>query len=322
MLISAAAILIGLLLLFWGADRLVVGAGATARNLGVPPILIGLIIVGFATSAPEMLISAVASMDNAPALAVGNALGSNIANLGLVLGTAIMICPIAVQSETLRREFPAVLAATMLTLLLFLDNQLSRLDAVVLFVALGILTVWIIVVGSRASISDPIRAEPEAESWEDIPARKATFWLVIGLVTLLGGAELMVNGGIDVARRIGVSELVVGVTVVAVGTSLPELAVAITGSLKGESDLVLGNVLGSNIFNVLAVIGIAGAIQPHDFDDGVLTLHFALMSILTLGVFLLAYNRRTRVQLTRSSGGVLLATFLIYQVFVLWESLS
>lgn len=322
MLISAAAILIGLLLLFWGADRLVVGAGATARNLGVPPILIGFIIVGFATSAPEMLISAVASMGNAPALAVGNALGSNIANLGLVLGTAIMICPIAVQSETLRREFPAVLAATMLTLLLFLDNQLSRLDAVVLFVALGILTVWIIVVGSRASISDPIRAEPEAELWEDIPARKATFWLVIGLVTLLGGAELMVNGGIDVARRIGVSELVVGVTVVAVGTSLPELAVAIAGSLKGESDLVLGNVLGSNIFNVLAVIGIAGAIQPHDFDDGVLTLHFALMSILTLGVFLLAYNRRTRVQLTRSSGGVLLATFLIYQVFVLWESLS
>ena len=322
MLISAAAILIGLLLLFWGADRLVVGAGATARNLGVPPILIGLIIVGFATSAPEMLISAVASMDNAPALAVGNALGSNIANFGLVLGTAIMICPIAVQSETLRREFPAVLAATMLTLLLFLDNQLSRLDAVVLFVALGILTVWIIVVGSRASISDPIRAEPEAEFWEDIPARKATFWLVIGLVTLLGGAELMVNGGIDVARRIGVSELVVGVTIIAVGTSLPELAVAIAGSLKGESDLVLGNVLGSNIFNVLAVIGIAGAIRPHDFDDGVLTLHFALMSILTLGVFLLAYNRRTRVQLTRSSGGVLLATFLIYQVFVLWESLS
>ncbi len=322
MLISAAAILIGLLLLFWGADRLVVGAGATARNLGVPPILIGLIIVGFATSAPEMLISAVASMDNAPALAVGNALGSNIANLGLVLGTAILICPIAVQSETLRREFPAVLAATALTLLLFLDNQLSRFDSVVLLLALGLLTVWIVVVGSRASISDPIRAESEAEFWEDISARKATFWLVIGLVTLLGGAELMVNGGIDVARRIGVSELVVGVTVVAVGTSLPELAVAIAGSLKGESDLVIGNVLGSNIFNLLAVIGIAGAIRPHEFDDGVLTLHFALMSILTLGVFLLAYNRRTRVQLTRSSGGVLLATFLIYQAFVLWESLS
>ena len=322
MLISVAAVLIGLLLLFWGADRLVVGAGATARNLGVPPILIGLVIVGFATSAPEMLISAVASMDNAPALAVGNALGSNIANLGLVLGIAILICPIAVQSETLRREFPAVLAATVLTLLLFLDNEISRLDAVVLLLALGALTIWIIIVGSRSSVFDPIRADSEAEFRGGMPAGKATFWLVIGLVTLLGGAELMVNGGIDVARRIGVSELVVGVTIVAVGTSLPELAVAIAGSLKGESDLVLGNVLGSNIFNLLAVIGIAGAIRPHHFDDGVLTLHFALMSILTFGVFLLAYNRRSRVQLTRSSGGVLLATFLIYQVFVLWESLS
>jgi len=322
MLMSAAAVLVGLLLLFWGADRLVVGAGATARNLGIPPILIGLVIVGFATSAPEMLISAVASMDNAPALAVGNALGSNIANLGLVLGTAILICPIAVQSETLRREFPAVLAATVLTLLLFLDNELSRLDAVVLLLALGILTVWIVFVGSKSSVFDPIRADSEAEFRANISAGKATFWLVIGLVTLLGGAELMVNGGIDVARRLGVSELVLGVTVVAVGTSLPELAVAIAGSLKAESDLVLGNVLGSNIFNLLAVIGIAGAIRPHDFDDGVLTLHFTLMSILTLGVFLLAYNRRTRVQLTRSSGGVLLATFLIYQVFVLWESLS
>jgi len=322
MLISAAAVLIGLLLLFWGADRLVVGAGATARNLGVSPILIGLVVVGFATSAPEMLISALASMDNAPALAVGNALGSNIANLGLVLGTAILICPLAVQSETLRREFPAVLAATVLALLLFLDNQISRLDAVMLLVALGALTVWIIIVGSKSSVFDPIRADSEAEFRADIPARKATFWLVIGLLTLLGGAELMVNGGIDVARRLGVSELVLGITVVAVGTSLPELAVAIAGSLKGESDLVLGNVLGSNIFNLLAVMGIAGAIRPHEFDDGVLTLHFAFMGILTLGVFLLASNRRSRVQLTRASGGVLLATFLIYQSFVLWDSLS
>jgi len=322
MLISAAAVLIGLLLLFWGADRLVVGAGATARNLGVSPILIGLVVVGFATSAPEMLISALASMDNAPALAIGNALGSNIANLGLVLGTAILICPLAVQSETLRREFPAVLAATVLALLLFLDNQISRLDAVMLLVALGALTVWIIIVGSKSSVFDPIRADSEAEFRADIPARKATFWLVIGLLTLLGGAELMVNGGIDVARRLGVSELVLGITVVAVGTSLPELAVAIAGSLKGESDLVLGNVLGSNIFNLLAVMGIAGAIRPHEFDDGVLTLHFAFMGILTLGVFLLASNRRSRVQLTRASGGVLLATFLIYQSFVLWDSLS
>jgi cation:H+ antiporter len=322
MLISAAAVLIGLLLLFWGADRLVVGAGATARNLGVPPILIGLVIVGFATSAPEMLISAVASIDNAPALAIGNALGSNIANLGLVLGVAILICPLAVQSDALRREFPAVLAATMLTLLVFIDRQISRLDAIVLISALVALTTWIIVVGSKSSVFDPIRADSEAEFKAHIPAVKATLWLVVGLITLLGGAELMVNGSIDVARRMGVSELVLGVTVVAVGTSLPELAVAISGALKSETDLVIGNVLGSNIFNLLAVIGIAGAIRPHELDDAALTLHFPLMAILTLGVFMLAYNSRARIQLTRPIGGVLLATFLIYQTFVLWESLS
>ena len=322
MLLSSAAILIGLLLLFWGADRFVVGAGATARNLGVSPVLIGLVIVGFATSAPEMLISAVASLDGAPGLAVGNALGSNIANLGLVLGTAIVIYPLTIHSDTVRREFRALLAATGLTLLLFLDAEVSRRDAVVLLAALGILAVWTIVLVSRPSVSDPIRVEYEAEIPSGVPPGKATFWLAVGLVTLLGGAELMVRGATDAARLMGVSDLVLGVTVVAVGTSLPELAVAVTGALKGEYGLVLGNVLGSNIFNLLAVIGIAGAIQPLSLDADVLTLHFPLMGVLTLVVFLLAYNRRVKVQLTRPVGSALLAVFLIYQGFVVWTSLN
>ncbi len=322
MLLSAAAILIGLLLLFWGADRFVVGAGATARNLGVSPVLIGLVIVGFATSAPEMLISALASLNGAPGLAVGNALGSNIANLGLVLGTAILIYPLRIHSETVRREFRALMAATGLTLLLFLDNDLSRIDGVVLLAALGILAVWTIVLVSKPSVADPIRVEYAAEIPGDIAPGKATFWLAVGLVTLLGGAELMVKGATDVARLMGVSELVLGVTVVAVGTSLPELAVAVAGALKREYGLVLGNVLGSNIFNLLAVIGIAGIIQPHSFDAGVLSLHFPLMGVLTLAVFILAYNRRVEVQLTRPIGGALLAVFLIYQGFVVWASLN
>ncbi len=320
MLLSAAEILIGLLLLYWGADRLVVGAAATARNLGVSAILVGLVIVGFATSAPEMLISAVASMDDAPALAVGNALGSNVANLGLVLGTAILICPLAVHSQTLRREFPAVLAATGITLLLFLDNEISRVDALILLASLGGMTVWIIVLGSRSSVFDPIRAEYEAEIPADMPPRRATVWLVVGLIMLLGGAELMVNGATDVAVLMGVSELVLGVTIVAVGTSLPELAVAVAGALKKEPDLVLGNVLGSNIFNLLAVVGIAGAIHPLSLETSVLTLHFPVMGALTLAVFILAYNRRARVQLTRPIGGALLATFLMYQGFVVWTA--
>ncbi len=322
MLLSAAAILIGLPLLFWGADRFVVGAGATARNLGVSPVLIGLVVVGFATSAPEMLISTLASLNGAPGLAVGNALGSNIANLGLVLGTAIVIYPLSVHSDTVRREFRALLAATALTLLVFLDNEVSRLDAVALLAALGVLAVWTIVLVSRPSVSDPIRVEYAAEMPAGMPPRKATFWLAVGLVTLLGGAELMVRGATDAARLMGVSDLVLGVTVVAIGTSLPELAVAVTGALKGEYGLVLGNVLGSNIFNLLAVIGIAGVIHPLSLDAGVLTLHFPLMGVLTLVVFILAYNRRAKVQLTRPVGSALLAVFLIYQGFVVWTSLN
>ena len=322
MLLSAAAILVGLLLLFWGADRLVVGAGATARNLGISPVLIGLVIVGFATSAPEMLISAVASMDGAPALAVGNALGSNIANLGMVLGTAVLLTPLAVHSQTLRLEFPAVLAATGLAYLLFLDNQISHIDALLLLVALGVLTAWLVALGLRSSVFDPLRAEYAEEFPGGMRAGKAAFWLVVGLIALLIGAELLVNGATDAAGRMGVSELVLGVTVVAIGTSLPELAVAVAGAMKGESDLVLGNVLGSNIFNLLAVIGIAGAIHPHELSDGVLTLHYPLMGGLTLAVFILAYNRRTKVQLTRPVGAALLVIFFVYQGFVIWKALA
>ena len=322
MMLSVAAILVGLLLLFWGADRLVIGAGATARNLSVSPVLIGLVIVGFATSAPEMLISAVASMNNAPALALGNAVGSNIANLGMVLGTAVLLAPLAVHSKTLRHEFPLVLAATGFAYLLFLDNDLSRIDAALLLVALAILIVWLIILGMRSSVSDPLGIEYADEFSDKMSTGKATFWLIGGLVMLLVGAELMVSGATDAARRMGVSELILGLTVVAVGTSLPELAVAVAGALKRESDLVIGNVLGSNIFNLLAVIGIAGAIQPHELTTGVLALHYPLMTGMTLAVFIIAYNRRAKVQLTRPIGAALLVTFLAYQGFVIWEALA
>jgi cation:H+ antiporter len=321
-MLSVAEILIGLFLLYWGADRLVIGAGATARNLGVSPVLIGLVIVGFATSAPEMLISAVAAMDGAPALAVGNALGSNIANLGMVLGAAVLLTPLAVLSQTLRQEFPAVLAATGLAYLLFLDNELSRVDALILLSALLLLTVWLVFLGMRSSVFDPLRIEYGDEFSDDLGAGRATLWLVVGLVTLLVGSELMVNGAIDAARQLGISELVLGVTIVAIGTSLPELAVAVAGALKRECELVLGNVLGSNIFNLLAVIGIAGAIQPHELTNGVLSLHYPLMAVMTLAVFALAYNRRARVQLTRPVGAMLLLTFLGYQGYVIWNAMA
>lgn len=322
MMLSVAAILAGLLLLFWGADRLVIGAAATARNLGVSPVLIGLVIVGFATSAPEMLISAVASIENAPGLAVGNAVGSNIANLGLVLGVSVLLTPLAVPSKILHHEFPLVLAVTGLTYLLFLDNTLSRIDALLLLLTLAILTISLIILGTRSNRLAPLNEKYASEVPNEIGAGKATFWLIGGLITLLVGSELLVNGATDAARRIGVSELVLGVTVIAIGTSLPELAVAVAGALKRECDLVIGNVLGSNIFNLLAVIGIAGAIQPHELSPGVLTLHYPLMTVITLAVFILAYNRRAKVQLTRSIGAGLLVTFVVYQGFVIWEALT
>ncbi len=320
MLISTAEVLGGLVLLFWGADRLVIGAAATARNLGVSAVLVGLVVIGFATSAPEMLISALASLEEAPALAVGNAIGSNIANFGLVLGSAIIICPLAVHSQTLRREFPAVVAVTILATVLLLNYELSRLDAWLLLGALCIITAWIIAVGSRSSVFDPIRPDYADEFPADMQPRTAAFWLTAGLVTVLIGAELMVNGATAIALFMGVSELVLGVTVVAVGTSLPELAVAIAGAAKDESDLVLGNVLGSNIFNLLAVIGIAGAIRPLTLESDVVTLHLPVMGGMTLAVFLLAYNSAMRVQLTRPVGIILLATFLAYQGFVIVDT--
>jgi len=321
MLFPAAAILIGVLLLAWGADRLVLGASAAARNLGVSPLLIGLIIVGFATSAPEMLVSALASANGTPGLAVGNALGSNIANLGLVLGGAALVHPLIVRSQTLRREFPALLIATVLTFVLFLDGYLGRGDGLILLAGLGVIIYWIVLLSLRSSASDPIRAEYEAEIPTDWSMLKATIWLVLGLAMLLGGAELMVWGAVAVARAMGISGLVIGLTVVAIGTILPELAVAIAGALKGEFDLVLGNVLGSNFFNLLAVIGICAMILPHEFDRSVLTLHYPVMATLTLATFALAYNPASKSQLSRGVGGALLVVFIAYQGFLAWGAL-
>lgn len=323
MLLIVSTIVIGLALLGWGGDRFIIGASASARNLGVPPILVGLTIVGFATSAPEMLVSALAASSGAPGLAIGNAIGSNIANLGLVLGTAVVIQPLVAESKTLRRELPALLAVTFLPILLFVDGALSVTDAVILLMGLLALLYWLSVLSYRASVLDPLRAEYEAEIPEDIPMAKALLWLAIGLAALLGGAELLVFGGERAARALGVSEVVIGLTVVAIGTSLPEFAVSIAGARKNEPDLVLGNVIGSNIFNLLAVIGITGVIAPHRFEPGVLSVHYPVMAGMTVAVFVLAYNRRKqRGRLSRGAGVAMLISFFVYHAIVAWHALA
>lgn len=322
MLISSAAILIGLAFLAWGADRFVMGASATARNLGVPSIVIGLTIAGFATSAPEILVSAIASLEGNSGLAVGNAVGSNIANLGLVLGATALLRPLVVRSQTMRRELPALLVATLLTFVLLLDGHLGRVDGSVLLGCLVPLSLVLIRLSLRSSVFDPIRADYAAEIPTGIGMGRAIMLLAVGLVALLVGAELLVYGAIAVAQVLGISDLVIGLTMVAVGTSLPELAVSIAGALKGEHDLVLGNVIGSNIFNLLAVIGIAGVVGPHAFEGSVLSYHFPVMGTLTIAVFALAYNRRRENRLGRPVGGLLLSAFVIYHGFVAWEALG
>lgn len=317
---SIVELIVGLLLLIWGADRLVYGAAATARNLGVAPLLIGLTIVAFATSAPEVLVSIVAAFRGETDLAVGNAIGSNIANIGLVLGTVALIRPIEMTSATLRREMPALLAVTLLTVSLFLDTLLSRVDGLVLLTGLIIVMIWLTRLGFRSSESDPIKAEYEAEIPLHVNMRMAIFWLVIGLAALLVGAELLVDAAINIAQALGVTELVIGIVLVALATSLPELAVSMVSALKGEYGLALGTIVGSNIFNMLAVIGIAAVIEPAELPQSVLSLHIFVLVAFTLALFAMTYDYDGKGHISRLEGGALLAAYLAFIAFVVVQN--
>ena len=244
-------VIAGLVLLIWGADRFVHGAAAAARNMGIAPLLIGLTVVAFATSAPEILVSVIASLRGQPELAVGNAIGSNIVNIGLVLGCVSIIRPIKLRSATLRREMPALLAVTLLTVSLFLDSRLGRTDGLVMLTGLVIVMIWLCRLGMRSAPSDPIQKEYEAEIPKNVKMSNAVIWLLIGLVTLLIGAHLLVDGAIAIAVYFGVSEMVIGILLVALGTSLPELAVSLVSALRGEYGLAIGNIVGPNISNSL-----------------------------------------------------------------------
>ena len=320
MLGNAFEVIVGLLLLVWGADRFVHGAAATARNLGIPPLLIGLTIVAVATSAPEILVSIVASLRGEPDLAIGNAIGSNIANIGMVLGVVAILRPIELKSATLWREMPALLAVTLLTVALFLDSFLSRVDGLVLLTGLIIVMFWLTRLGFRSSSSDPLLAEFDAEIPRHMSMRVAIFWLLVGIATLLVGAELMVDGAIDIAKALGVSEVVIGVTLVALATSLPELAVSAVSAFRGEYGLAIGNIVGSNIFNLLAVIGIAAVIQPAVLPPSVLSLHIFVMVAFTLVLFAMTYEYDGRGLITRLEGFALLGEYLAYQAYVVVQN--
>ena len=316
MLTPILTLVIGLALLVWSADRFVEGSASTARYFGMPPLLIGMVIVGFGTSVPEMVVSALAAFEGSPGIALGNAYGSNIANIALILGVTALISPIMVHSTVLRKELPILTLLTVLSVVLIADFVLSRLDAVVLLLVFGGLMAWTIYQGLKRK-DDSLGNEIETETAEKaMPLKRAVFWLLVGLLLLIASSRILVWGAVYTAQIFGVSDMIIGLTIVAVGTSLPELASSVIAARKGEHDIALGNVLGSNLFNTLAVVGIAGSIRPFAVEPETLYRDMVVMSVLTVSLFLIGYGFRGRQgRVNRLEGGALL---LIYAGYASW----
>jgi cation:H+ antiporter len=310
LLLSFMAVIIGFGLLVWGAERFVHGAAAIANNLGVPPLIIGLTIVGIGTSAPEILISIIAAYQGNPALAVGNALGSNIANIALVLGTTAIVMPLVVKSDTLRREYPIMFIVMLVSLLLVMDDHLGRIDGIILLTGLVAMVLWMIQMGKKQK-RDIMEQEYEDEI-PQISTPKAILWFSVGLVLLIISSRGLVWGSVNIAKAAGISDLVIGLTIVAIGTSLPELAASIVSALKKEADLAIGNIIGSNMFNLLAVFGIPGLMHPHILEPAVLERDFAFMIGLSIALFIMAYGFKGEGRVNRFEGGLLLGGYIVY----------
>lgn len=317
MLMAIGAIIAGLVLLVWSADRFVEGSATTANHFGMPPLLIGMVVVGFGTSAPEMAVSALAASQGNPGLALGNAYGSNITNIALILGITALLAPIAVHSQVMRKELPVLILVTVFAGWQVWDGELSRLDAIGLMGAFLVLLGWSIYQGIKQP-GDAMASEMTDElKTHAMPLRKAILWLVVGLLLLIVSSRILVWGAVDLATAFGISELVIGLTIVAVGTSLPELASSLIAARKGEHDLALGNILGSNLFNTLAVVGIAGLIAPMPVAPEVLTRDFPIMTALTLVLFAMCYGFRGPGRINRLEGAALLLAFAAYTVYLL-----
>jgi len=322
MITASLALLFGLILLVWSADRFVDGSSAVARHFGMPPLLIGMVIVGFGTSAPEMVVSALAALQNSPGIALGNAYGSNITNIALILGVTAMISPIAVHSQVLRKELPILALVTALALFQLRDGMLSRLDALVLLGTFAGLMFWSIREGMQKK-SDALGQEMEKElQSRPLGLRPAMFRLGFGLLLLVLSSRILVWGAVKIAQSFGVSDLLIGLTVVAAGTSLPEFASSVIAARKGEHDIALGNILGSNLFNTLAVVGIAGAIRPMAAGAEILSRDMTVMAALTASIFLLGYGFRGPGRINRFEGALLLACYLGYTAWLAKSALA
>jgi cation:H+ antiporter len=314
------AIIAGFAVLIWGADRFVDGAASIATNLGISPLIVGLTIVGFGTSAPEMLVSALAAFDGAPAMGIGNALGSNITNIGLVLGITILITPLTVNSASLKREFPMLALVMAIALYLVWDLELSHLDGVLLFGGFLFLLFGMAYLAVKSTEKDPLAQEFEKEFTEHkMSTKKAVLSFVIGLIALLVGSKALVWGATGIAQLLGVSDLIIGLTIVAIGTSLPELAASIISALKNEHDIAVGNILGSNMFNLLAVLAMPGLIAPSVLDPMILLRDFPVMIAFTIALFLFAYFGKNG-RMGRVAGSLMLVSYIGYNALLAVQS--
>jgi cation:H+ antiporter len=317
MILGLLAIIFGLVLLVWSADRFVDGASSTAQYFGMPPLLIGMVIVGFGTSVPEMIVSALASFNGNAGIALGNAYGSNIANIALILGISALINPIMVNSSVLRKELPILTLVTAVTVFLLSDHFLLRMDAIILLLIFGSLMGWIIYQGLKKK-TDTLGIEVEQSSAvKELPIGRAVFSLVAGLALLIVSSRILVFGAVKIAQMLGVSDMIIGLTIIAVGTSLPELASSVVAARKGEHDIALGNIIGSNLFNTLVVVGIAGVIHPLTVEPETISRDMVVMGGLTVSLFLLGYGFRGRKGcINRFEGAALLSVYVIYTIYL------
>lgn len=312
-IINLVIFLVGLVVLSWSADRFVYGASALAKNIGVAPMMIGLTIVAMGSSAPEIVVAATASLAGSSDTAVGNALGSNITNIALVLGITAMIKPLLVSSTTLRRELPVMLLITLIAVYFLSDSELTRTEGIILISLFAFVIAGMAVLSFKVEKNDPLVAETETEVPSNVPTINAVFWVIVGLVLLPLSAHFLVDSAVYIARYYGISDLVIGLTIIAIGTSLPELAASVAGVLKGEDDLALGNIIGSNIFNLLAVLAMPGLIHPSVIDGAAANRDALVMLGLSVLLFVFCFNFRGTRQINRMEAGIFILIFLGYQ---------
>ncbi len=304
-------LVLSLVILYFGAEGLVTGAASMAKRAGISPLVIGLTIVSMGTSAPELLVSVKAAMSGQGALSIGNVLGSNFFNVGIILGLSAVIYPLAVKRQLLKLDVPVMILASLLFFLLFLDSEISRIEAIIFLLTLTVYFTYMFVTSKK-------NFAKQAEEEEEI--RLSKHWMLdilfigAGLAALVFGSDMLVENAVIIAGRLGMSEAMIGLTIVAAGTSMPELATSVVAAIKKRSDIAIGNVVGSNIFNMLLILGVTGVIQPISTFD--LNYVDSLFNI-GVGVLLWIFMKKS-TRITRAQGVLFLVFYLIYFFYKLF----